>query len=104
MPLFTNKQLHSKENEIMATTENKTLFIGGFTGEKKKVPGEMFYALMFAVKPNKERENRFGWDSATVFVDKEMYQKFLISNKEMSYVDVDLLYARGGYIILKCNI
>lgn len=83
--------------------DNKPLFIGGFTGNSKKT-GEPIYCLHFAVKPNKERENAFGYDSASCWVDKDTYQKFMISNLFMTRVDAVVMYVRGGYALIGYNL
>lgn len=82
---------------------DKPLFIGGFTGNSKKT-GEPIYCLHFAVKPNKERENSFGWDTASCWVEKDTYQKFMIADMFMQKVDAQVLYVRGGYALINYNL
>lgn len=90
---------NSSKNDEM----NKPLFIGGFTGNSKKT-GEPIYCLHFAVKPTKERENAFGYDSASCWVEKDTYQKFMISNVFMTRVDANIMYVRGGYALISYNL
>ena len=81
---------------------NDVLFVGGFCGTGK-TSGKDFYALNFAVKPKTENANRFGFDNATIFVTEKDYKRF-ITIQPMSYVDAQIVYARGGYILLSYNI
>lgn len=85
----------------MKNDNSDVMFIGGFKGHSKS--DRDFYALNFVVA-QKQDENHFGSSSATVFVDRDVYEDFISHAKPLTYIKANVLYVRGGYTLISYNL
>ena len=78
--------------------DEKLLFLGGFFGTGKTF-GKPFYALTLG--KISDRETCFGYDMATVFVDKDVFDDFQKSAPDGAvWIHGCLVYCRGGYVLV----
>lgn len=78
--------------------EEKLLFLGGFFGIGKN-SGKPFYALTLGKAS--DRDSCFGYDMATVFVDKAVFDDFKSKCPDgASWIMGTLVYCRGGYVLV----
>lgn len=85
----------------MKNDNNDVMFIGGFKGHSKS--DRDFYALNFVVAQIQD-VNHFGSSSATVFVDRDIYEDFISHAKPLTYIKACVLYVRGGYSLISYNL